>query len=112
MAKRDSGVFLGGVLLGTAVGTVMGLLFAPRSGRDTRQILKKSAEALPELVEDLSSSLQLQADRLSVSALNQWDETLERLRSALQEGVEAASAQQRQTLQSFAVEEETQKTID
>jgi gas vesicle protein len=61
-------------------------------------MLKKAADALPELTEDLSSTLQLQADRLSGSALHQWDETLERLREALTAGVEAANAQ-RQAIQ-------------
>jgi gas vesicle protein len=98
MSRQGSGSFLGGLLLGGAVGAVAGLLSAPRTGRETRQLLKKSADALPELVEDLSSSLQLQADRLSESALQQWEETLERLREAAIAGVEAANAQ-RQILQ-------------
>jgi gas vesicle protein len=98
MAKQSSGLLIGGFLLGTAVGTVAGLLYAPRAGRETRQLLKKSADTLPELAEDLSTSLQLQADRLSESAVRQWDETLEKLREALNAGVEAANAQ-RQIIQ-------------
>lgn len=96
MSNR-SGVFIGGVLLGAAIGTLTGLVVAPRSGRETRQILKKSADALPELAEDLSTSVQLQADRLSESALRNWDETLERLREAIAAGIEA-SQQERQAL--------------
>ena len=89
MSNNRSGVFIGGVLLGAAVGSLTGLLLAPRTGRETRQILKKSADALPELAEDLSTSVQLQADRLSESALRSWDETLERLREAIAAGQEA-----------------------
>lgn len=96
MSNR-SGVFIGGVLLGAAIGTLTGLVLAPRSGRETRQILKKSADALPELAEDLSTSVQLQADRLSESALRNWDETLERLREAIAAGIEA-SQQESQVL--------------
>lgn len=92
MAKK-TGAFLGGMLLGSTVGAVVGLLAAPRSGRETRQILKKSAEALPELAEDLSSTVQLQADRLSESALKRWDGTLARLRDAIAAGIEASHAQ-------------------
>ncbi|HEY9795210.1 MAG TPA: YtxH domain-containing protein, partial [Leptolyngbyaceae cyanobacterium] len=76
MSKKSAGSFIGGLLLGSAIGTVTGLLIAPRTGRDTRQLLKKSADALPELAEDLSTSMQLQADRLSESALRNWDGTL------------------------------------
>lgn len=90
MSKNNSGAFLGGMLLGTALGTVVGLLVAPRTGRETRKILKKSADALPELAEDLSTSVQLQADRWSESALQNWDGTLTRLREAVAAGVEAS----------------------
>lgn len=86
MSDKQSGGFVGGVLLGAAMGTVAGLLIAPRTGKETRQILKKSADALPELVEDLSTSIQLQADRLSENALVKWDHTLERLRAAIAAG--------------------------
>lgn len=97
MSNNRSGEFIGGLLLGAAVGTLTGLLVAPRAGRETRQLLRKSADALPELAEDLSTSVQLQADRLSESALRSWDETLERLREALAAGIEA-SQQERQVL--------------
>jgi gas vesicle protein len=90
MSKKSAGSFIGGLLLGSAIGTVTGLLIAPRTGRDTRQLLKKSADALPELAEDLSTSMQLQADRLSESALRNWDGTLARLREAIAAGIEAS----------------------
>jgi gas vesicle protein len=94
MSNNRSGAFLGGLLLGTAVGTITGLLIAPRTGRETRQLLKKSADALPELAEDLSTTVQLQADRLSESALRRWDETLDRLKQAIAEGLEASQQEQ------------------
>lgn len=91
MSKTDkTGTFVGGLLVGGALGTVLGLLVAPRTGRETRQILKKSADALPELAEDLSASVQMQTDRLSESALRNWEETLIRLREAVAAGVEAS----------------------
>ena len=97
MSDKQSGSFVGGVMLGAAVGAVAGLLMAPRPGRETRQILKKSADALPELVEDLSTTIQLQADRLSETALNNWEQTLNRLRIAIAAGQEA-SRQEYETL--------------
>ncbi|MCS6812769.1 MAG: YtxH domain-containing protein [Cyanobacteria bacterium] len=89
MSNNRSGGFIGGLLLGTAIGVVTGLLIAPRSGRETRQFLRKSASALPELAEDLSTTVQLQADRLSESALRRWDDTLARLKDALAVGLSA-----------------------
>ena len=96
MSKRSGGAFISGLLIGGAIGTLTGLLIAPRTGRDTRQLLKKSADALPELAEDLSTSVQLQADRLSESAMRNWDGTLARLREAIAAGIEAS---QRETIE-------------
>ena len=100
MSKSNQvGAFIGGIAIGSAVGTVLGLLVAPRTGRETRALLKKSADALPELAEDLSTSLQLQADRLSDSTLKNWDETLARLKEAIAAGVEASQIEMRQVQQ-------------
>lgn len=104
MSNNRSGTFLGGLMVGAALGTLTSLLVAPKSGRETRHLLKKSADALPELAEDLSTSLQLQADRLSESALRSWDGTLVRLREAIAAGVEA-SHQQRQSLKQAPAED-------
>lgn len=94
MSNNRSGSFIGGVILGAAFGTIAGILMAPRPGRETRQILKKSADALPELAEDLSTTVQLQADRLSESAVKNWDSTLARLKEAIAAGLEATQREQ------------------
>ncbi|NJK49151.1 YtxH domain-containing protein [Candidatus Gracilibacteria bacterium] len=90
MKKSNAGAFLAGMLVGGAIGTIAGLLVAPRSGKETRRILKKSADALPEIAEDLSTSLQLQTDRLSESAMRNWGGTLTRLKEAIAAGIEAS----------------------
>ncbi len=97
MSENRSGSFIVGLLLGAAAGTITGILVAPRPGKETRKLLKKSADALPELAEDLSTSVQIQADRLSESALRNWDETLLRLKEAIAAGIEA-SQRERQIL--------------
>ncbi|MBE9140836.1 YtxH domain-containing protein [Nodosilinea sp. LEGE 07088] len=101
MSDRQSGGFIGGLVIGAAMGAVAGLLMAPRTGRETRRILKKSADALPELVEDLSTTVHLQADRLSETALVNWDQTLVRLRDAITAG-QAASRQEYEQLSQSA----------
>ncbi|MEO0869024.1 MAG: YtxH domain-containing protein [Cyanobacteria bacterium J06642_11] len=93
MSQHNSDQFLGGLLAGTAIGTVIGLLMAPRSGQHTRRVLKKSAEAVPDLVEDLSTSLQFHADKLSHTTLQNWDGTLDRLKDALIAGQAATRAE-------------------
>jgi gas vesicle protein len=94
MSNNRSGRFFSGFFIGSAIGTVAGLLIAPRTGKQTRQLLKKSADALPELAEDLSSSVQLQADRVSSRALRNWEGTLIRLKSAIAAGIEASQQEQ------------------
>lgn len=101
MSDKQSGGFVGGLMLGAAMGAVAGLLVAPRTGRETRRILRKSADALPELVEDLSASVYLQADRLSETALVNWENTLDRLRDAIAAG-QAASRQEYEQLSQSA----------
>ncbi|MBE9215716.1 YtxH domain-containing protein [Plectonema cf. radiosum LEGE 06105] len=97
MSNNRSGSFIGGLMLGATIGAFTGLLIAPRTGRETRKLLKKSANALPDLAEDLSTSAQIQADRLSENALRSWDDTLERLREAIAAGIDA-SARENQAL--------------
>ncbi|MGL5034158.1 MAG: YtxH domain-containing protein [Microcystaceae cyanobacterium] len=88
-----------GVVVGSLIGTVTGLLLAPRSGKETRHILKKSADGLPDLVEDLAATLQQQSGLLSESAQRNWQETLDRLRSAIADGVEASQSSEIQPVQ-------------
>ena len=108
---NNTGAFVVGMFVGSALGTIFGLLIAPRTGRETRKILKKSADALPELAEDLSSSVQLQADRLSESALRNWDDTLDRLRESIAAGVEASQQQAQELKQSREISTNSTSSI-
>ncbi|MEB3179741.1 MAG: YtxH domain-containing protein [Nostocaceae cyanobacterium] len=90
MSNKNSGVFIGGMMLGAAIGTLTGLLVAPRTGRETRKLLQKSASALPEIAEDISTSVQMGTDRISETARANWDGTLTRLKEAIAAGIEAS----------------------
>ena len=89
-SNNKGGTLLVGMVIGGVIGSVAGLLLAPRSGKQTRQLLKKSADALPELAEDLATTLQLQADSLSEVTQRNWQGTLDRLKEAIAAGVEAS----------------------
>ncbi|KOP22639.1 gas vesicle protein [Hapalosiphon sp. MRB220] len=110
MSNNRSGVFIGGVMLGATIGALTGLLMAPRTGRETRKLLKKSADALPDLAEDLSTSVQIQADRLGANALRNWDETLERLREAIAAGVDASQRENQTMKRKHSPEAQTTAT--
>ena len=92
MADNNRGTFVGGMLIGAAIGAVTGLLVAPCKGRDTRKILSKTVTAVPQMAEDISSSVQLQADRLSMAAGSRWHDTLDRLSTAISAGIVASQS--------------------
>jgi gas vesicle protein len=92
MAENNRGTFFSGIVVGTVIGAVTGLLVAPRQGRDTRKILSKTMTAVPQMAEDIASSVQLQADKLSVAAGERWYATLDRLATAISAGIVASQS--------------------
>jgi gas vesicle protein len=106
MAGNRAGAFLGGVIVGTAIGTAIGLLVAPRSGRDTRRLLRKSAAALPEVAEDLSTSVKYQTEKILESAQHSLDDTLERLQEAIAMGKETMQQKQQELQRQARLAEE------
>ncbi|WP_247215451.1 YtxH domain-containing protein [Synechococcus sp. C9] len=89
MSRNNAGAFLGGLVIGGVAGLVTGMVLAPRSGQETRRVLRKTAAALPELTTDLSDNLQLQAQRWQGILQTQWQDTWERLHMAINAGLEA-----------------------
>ena len=109
--QNRSSTFIVGLTIGSAIGTVIGLLVAPRTGKETRKVLEKSADALPELAEDLASTVRLQADRLSADALQNWEETLTRLQKAIAAGQEATQWEKAKT-KSININSTTQNELN
>jgi Gas vesicle protein len=79
---NGSGKFLGGLLIGGVIGATIGILFAPRSGKETRQMLKASVSSIPELSE-LAENVQQQTQRTI-------EEAVQRLQEAIAVGQEAS----------------------
>ncbi len=92
MADRNNGKFIGGMIVGAAIGAVAGILAAPRKGRDTRKILNKTVSAVPQIAEDIASSVQFQADKLSAATGDKWNDTLDRLSTAISAGIVASQS--------------------
>lgn len=90
MSTKKNDKFVGGILIGAAIGVVVGLLTAPRKGGDTRKILGKTATAVPQMAEDISSSVKLQADRLTTTLGDNWHQTLDRLSESIAAGIVAS----------------------
>lgn len=88
--EEKNNAFFVGIVVGSSMATIATLLFSPRNGQENRKIVSKTAQALPEMAQDISYNLQLNSDRLSQSALQKWDNTLNRLKNAITAGVEAS----------------------
>jgi gas vesicle protein len=57
MSNSDSGARFGiGLILGLAVGAVLGFLFAPQTGKETRELVKDKATDISETVKDLTAN--------------------------------------------------------
>jgi gas vesicle protein len=59
MSDKNSGPGFGiGLILGIAVGAALGFLFAPRSGKETRDMVKDKAADVSASVKDLTADRQ------------------------------------------------------
>lgn len=89
--SNGAGKFLGGFLVGSAIGTLVGLwITTPQSSKRAKRLLRKSANALPGIAEELTANVQHQADRLTESAQKTLVEALDRLQTAIAVGQEAS----------------------
>lgn len=85
--------FVAGFILGGLLGTALALLFAPRSGEETRQQLTESAEHLRdrtlERVDEVAKKMRVTADDLTERGRARFDEGAARLREIAERGREA-----------------------
>lgn len=82
-------------LLGLGVGIGIGMLFAPKSGADTRQLLKDKTGEGTEYLKQRSTELRDQANDL----LSKGKEVLGRQKATLSDAVEAGKQAYRDTVQ-------------
>jgi len=91
MSQKDQeNNLITGLIIGGAIGTITGLLFAPRTGKETRGTVKKTLDALPQLSDDLLTTNQLRAKRWSKSMGGSLQKSLNRLHRAITAGIEAS----------------------
>ncbi|MFC1770613.1 YtxH domain-containing protein [Candidatus Margulisiibacteriota bacterium] len=73
--------FLGGAILGTAMGFVLGLLLAPSSGEETRKKIKTMKEENEDLINDTKDK----AETLISKTLEAIDTGFEKINTMLEE---------------------------
>lgn len=64
MAENDGGAKFGYFLAGLGIGALIGILFAPRSGEETREYLRERGEAGVDFMKRQAAELQERAERL------------------------------------------------
>lgn len=70
----EFGAFLAGFLTGALVGAVAALLFAPRSGEETRRLLQEQGIALKTHVEQVASEARSHAEAALIEARRRAEE--------------------------------------
>ncbi len=93
MAKQSSGGgdFMAGLIIGGLVGTVIGFLFAPQSGEETRTRLGERGIELRDELQKRAGDLQ---DKLPALV----DEQRSRVEEAIEKGKEAAAKKRQEVL--------------
>lgn len=69
-----SGDFIGGLIVGGLVGAVIGILYAPKSGRETREEIGRKAD-------DLLSKAKEEYDHAVLKSRKAYEATVERLKA-------------------------------
>jgi len=76
-------------LVGLGVGTLLGILFAPKSGEETRQYLTEKAEEGREFAQRRARELRERAEEIAEQAKQSVARQKEQIASAVDAGTEA-----------------------
>lgn len=88
--EKETGGGIGSFLLGALVGAGVALLFAPRSGEETREDLERRARGLKDAAEDRVREAQRQLEERLDEARTGVKGQVERVREAMDAGRDAA----------------------
>jgi len=86
MAMKD---WVKGMVFGGLMGVVLGILYAPKSGTETREDLRKSAEELYEKARNSCEQTQIKMEDLAERGKDLYAGKMKSLKSAIGAGVEA-----------------------
>lgn len=88
MSERNGGGALW-FLVGIGIGAVVGLLYAPQSGAETREILMAKAEEGREFVRKRTREARDQAEQWAEKGKEAYNSQKEQIRSAVEAGRQA-----------------------
>jgi gas vesicle protein len=89
MSNRDSGEVVLSFLLGALVGAALGILYAPRSGKETRMKLRDLGEDLGDKINDIKEEVVEKAEHIVEEGKEKLAEQKERFSAAFDAGKKA-----------------------
>lgn len=78
-----------GIIIGGLIGAVLGILYAPKSGKETREEIRRSSEELLEKAKEQFEELSQKVEKLAGKEKELLAEKKEKVKKALDAGVEA-----------------------
>ena len=73
MDNKGAGNFFTGMLIGTVIGLAVGLLFAPQSGEETREMLRQKAAVAREKAADVKERVRKTSSDIKGKLQSQLD---------------------------------------
>jgi len=89
MSEENGGTKVGFFLAGLGIGAVVALLFAPRSGRETRDMIAQKAEEGKDFVKTKTEEIRKQAEDAVEKGKDLVNKQKELLSAALEAGKQA-----------------------
>lgn len=80
---------IGAFLIGVAVGTVIGILYAPQSGEETRKLISEKSQKAKEEVSEQVEKLKEEFDKLKKQVSKVTSEITEKISQQFEKKVEA-----------------------
>ena len=77
------GKFLAGVVVGGAVGAIAGLLLAPQTGEETREMLNDATKDVAKRTNDTVKEIQEKADTIATDLQKKGDEIMDGIQSII-----------------------------
>lgn len=75
--------FLAGFIVGGAIGAIAGILLAPKSGKETRELLANSAKEAASKADETVKEIQTKADNVVEEMQRKGEEIREKLQNLL-----------------------------
>lgn len=82
---KNTGLFLGGLILGAAAGAALALLYAPQTGEDTRRQIKVKIDELEEELDKMREKLKEKGTEMKEDARKRVQDLENRIEKLMEE---------------------------